>query len=62
MGRRAERHGQSQKAAALLRGLKKPAPILLLTDNDAAGNAWATALAEEFPWLYRCPGVPTGKD
>lgn len=54
--------GNREKAAALLRGLDRPAPILLLTDNDAAGNAWAAALAEEFPWLYRCPGVPTGKD
>lgn len=54
--------GNREKAAALLRSLDKPAPILLLTDNDAAGNTWATALTEEFPWLYRCPDVPTGKD
>ena len=43
---------EQEKAAALLRGLDRPAPILLLTDNDAAGEAWAAALAEEFPWLY----------
>lgn len=54
--------GNREKVAALLRGLDRPAPILLLTDNDAAGETWAAALAEEFPWLYRCPGVPTGKD
>ena len=54
--------GNREKAAALLRSLDKPAPILLLTDNDAAGNTWATALTEEFPWLYRCPDVPIGKD
>ena len=54
--------GNREKAATLLRGLDRPAPILLLTDNDAAGETWAAALAEEFPWLYRCPGVPIGKD
>ena len=54
--------GNREKAAALLQKLDKPAPILLLTDNDAAGDAWAKALADEFPWLYRCPPVPVGKD
>ena len=54
--------GNREKAAALLRQLPKPAPILLLTDNDAAGDAWARALTDEFPWLYRCPVVPEGKD
>lgn len=54
--------GNREKAAALLRQLPKPAPILILTDNDAAGEAWAKALTDEFPWLYRCPPVPTGKD
>jgi len=54
--------GNREKAAALLRQLPKPAPILLLTDNDAAGDAWARALTDEFPWLYRCPPVPVGKD
>ena len=39
-----------------------PPPILLLTDNDAAGESWAKALTDEFPWLYRCPPVPVGKD
>lgn len=54
--------GNREKAAALLRELAKPAPILVLTDNDTAGDAWASALTEEFPWLYRCPPVPVGKD
>ena len=54
--------GNREKAAALLRQLPRPAPILLLTDNDAAGDAWARALTGEFPWLYRCPAVPVGKD
>ncbi len=54
--------GNREKAAALLRQLPKPAPILILTDNDAAGEAWAKALTDEFPWLYRCPPVPQGKD
>lgn len=30
--------GNREKAAALLRGLDRPAPILLLTDNDAAAT------------------------
>lgn len=54
--------GNRVKAAALLRKLPKPAPILILTDNDMAGDAWAKALTDEFPWLYRCPPVPVGKD
>ena len=54
--------GNREKAAALLRQLPKPAPILILTDNDPAGNAWAKALTDEFPWLYRCPPAPVGKD
>lgn len=54
--------GNREKAAALLRKLPKSAPILILTDNDAAGDSWAKALTEEFPWLYRCPPVPIGKD
>lgn len=54
--------GNREKAAALLRQLAKPAPVLVLTDNDAAGEAWAKALTDEFPWLYRCPPVPQGKD
>lgn len=54
--------GNREKAAALLRALPKPAPILLLPDNDRAGEEWAAALCAEFPWLYRCPPVPVGKD
>lgn len=54
--------GNREKAAALLRTLPKPAPILLLTDSDSAGETWAAALTAEFPWLYRCPPVPYGKD
>lgn len=54
--------GNQEKAAALLRDRKKPGPILLVTDSDAAGEAWASALQREFPWLYRCPPVPVGKD
>lgn len=54
--------GNREKAAALLRKLSGPAPILILTDNDAAGDNWAKALTEEFSWLYRCPPVPEGKD
>lgn len=54
--------GNWQKAAALLRTLSRPAPIALIPDKDDAGDAWATALTEEFPWLYRCAPVPVGKD
>lgn len=54
--------GNREKAATALRGLEKPGRVLLLPDNDAAGEAWASALEAEFPWLYRCPPVPAGKD
>lgn len=54
--------GNREKAAALLRQLSRPAPVLILTDNDTAGETWARALTDEFPWLYRCPPVPVGKD
>lgn len=54
--------GNREKAAALLRAREKPGPVLVLTDSDAAGEAWAAALQQEFPWLYRCPPVPVGKD
>lgn len=54
--------GNREKAAALLRSLGKPVPILLLPDRDKAGKAWADALLEEFPWLYLCPELPSGKD
>lgn len=54
--------GNREKIAELLRALSHPAPIALLPDHDAAGDAWASALVGEFPWLYRCPPVPVGKD
>ena len=52
--------GNREKAAAILRQLpeRQSAMVLLLPDADAAGDAWASALTEEFPWLYRCPPVP----
>lgn len=56
--------GNREKAAAILRQLpeRQSGMVLLLPDADDAGDAWASALAEEFPWLYRCPPVPIGKD
>lgn len=54
--------GNREKAAALLRERGRAGAVLVLTDSDSAGEAWASALAEEFPWLYRCPPVPAGKD
>ena len=54
--------GNRTKAAAILRTLTPYAPILLLPDNDRAGDEWASALTDEFPWLYRCPPLPEGKD
>lgn len=54
--------GNREKIAALLRTLSAPVPIALVPDSDEAGNAWATALTAEFPWLYRCDPVPVGKD
>lgn len=54
--------GNREKAAALLRARERSGPVLVVTDSDAAGEAWAAALQEEFPWLYRCPPVPAGKD
>ena len=54
--------GNRTKIAAILRTLVPYAPILLLPDNDRAGDEWATALTDEFPWLYRCPPLPEGKD
>lgn len=54
--------GNREKAAALLRARERSGPVLVATDSDAAGEAWAAALQEEFPWLYRCPPVPMGKD
>ena len=55
--------GNREKAAALLRRRgEEGRGVLVLTDNDDAGQAWADALAEEFPGLYQCPPVPEGKD
>ena len=54
--------GNREKIAELLRSLSHPAPIALVPDHDAAGDGWASALIDEFPWLYRCPPVPVGKD
>lgn len=54
--------GNREKAAGLLRSRKKPGALLILTDNDAAGEAWASALAQEIPWAWRCPALPQGKD
>lgn len=54
--------GNREKAAALLRQRGKAGGVLVLTDSDSAGEAWAAALESEFPWLYRCPQVPVGKD
>lgn len=54
--------GNREKAAALLRTRKRPGQILLIPDNDAAGESWANALCEEFPWLYRCAPLETVKD
>lgn len=55
--------GNREKAAGLLRRRgEEGRGVLVLTDNDDAGQAWADALAEEFPGLYRCPPVPEGKD
>ena len=54
--------GNREKAAAILRARQKPGIVLLLPDNDAAGESWAQALSAEFPWLYRCASTGEGKD
>ena len=54
--------GNREKIAALLRALPAPVPVALIPDDDEAGRAWAGALTAEFPWLYRCPPAPGGKD
>ncbi|MCI2056284.1 MAG: toprim domain-containing protein [Oscillibacter sp.] len=54
--------GNREKLAQRLRDLKKPAPVFVITDNDAAGEGWAAALCAEFPWVWRCDAVPEGKD
>ena len=52
--------GNRTKIAAILRDLPETAPVLLLPDSDKAGDEWASALTDQFPWLYRCPPLPTG--
>lgn len=54
--------GNRGKISALLQRRTKPGLILLVPDNDRAGDDWAQALLAEFPWLYRCPPIPKGKD
>ena len=54
--------GNREKIAGFLRKLPENSPVLLLPDNDRAGEEWASALCTQFPWLYRCPVLPTGKD
>lgn len=54
--------GNREKAAAILRGRPKASHVLLLPDNDRAGETWASALKQEFPEIFRCPPLPAGKD
>lgn len=54
--------GNREKAAAVLRQRPGAAHVLLLPDNDPAGEAWAAALKAEFPDAFRCPPLPAGKD
>lgn len=54
--------GNREKAAAILRQRPKTAHVLLLPDNDQAGEAWAEALEREFPDIFLCPPLPAGKD
>lgn len=54
--------GNREKIAEILRSLEKHPPILVLPDHDQAGQKWAEALLNEFPWLYLCPVLPEGKD
>lgn len=54
--------GNREKVAEILRSTPKHAPIALLPDNDKAGDAWASALRDEFPGLYRCIDLPDFKD
>jgi len=54
--------GNREKVAAILRTLPGPAPVFLIPDSDRAGEEWALALLNEFPWLYRCAPAPEGKD
>ena len=52
--------GNRTKIAAILQDLPETAPVLLLPDSDKAGDEWATALTDQFPWLSPCPPLPTG--
>ena len=54
--------GNREKVAAILRGRQKPGLVLVLPDNDTAGEKWAQELSAEFPWLYRCAATGEGKD
>lgn len=54
--------GNREKAAEVLRQAGGASHVLLLPDNDQAGEAWAAALREEFPDSFRCPPLPQGKD
>lgn len=54
--------GNREKAAEVLRRAPGTAHVLLLPDNDRAGEAWAAALEAEFPDIFRCPPLPMGKD
>lgn len=54
--------GNREKAAEILRRRPKAVHVLLLPDNDQAGETWAQALEAEFPDAFRCPPIPQGKD
>lgn len=54
--------GNREKAAEVLRQAAGASHVLLLPDKDQAGEAWAAALEAEFPDIFRCPPLPTGKD
>lgn len=54
--------GNREKAAAVLRRQPETSHVLLLPDNDRAGEAWSAALEAEFPGIFRCPPLPAGKD
>lgn len=54
--------GNREKAAEVLRQAAGASHVLLLPDNDQAGETWAAALEAEFPDIFRCPPLPAGKD
>lgn len=54
--------GNREKAAEVLRRAPGTSHVLLLPDNDQAGETWAAALEAEFPDIFRCPPLPVGKD